>query len=550
MITEIESVGNKIAWLKQASILDFKIVSLIVSLINMLWFAFDHHFPTQDEAEHIINSILAEGLLRHFHPWNYHWWYQVLTINSFYPPVAYMVNGFFLLLFGHSRFTEELSLTFFLSLAIVSIYSIVRLLKGSRVAGAIATACFILYPLIVELGHSFFLDLPEVTMVALSLATLFWWRRFESPSIIRTIITIFVLGFACLTKQLVAAFILPLGLYLFFDFLDLNYPLRKPRWKWLIHILIIGFGTLAMGLPFILVNYKATHRMAAGIVSDFALKNFHWSYFDRMQLYLPLFIKVMSPILFFIFALAIIFLEQKQQKILLPVTLSTLGGFLLMLLWPANAVDARYLAPILILPAIYSGNLLAAWFRSGIKYKQISAMFLCVISVLQYVYINFVPYPLSLPQLPIKIQSNIGQRNFNPVPLENWGHEAIIDTISKIDGSNPVYLNVLTNLGSLHVHAFDLLLQERANHLIMPTSSRAFTLFGDKVSFDPDEALRYQWYLWKTGTVGYKFFDAKAAESYMQLVQFVRGSGNYKLMLEKPLPDGSQLILYRKIERK
>lgn len=254
---------------------DLKTVCLLaicVAALNMLWFSFDYHFPTQDEAEHIMNSIAGKDLLRHFHPWSYHWWYQVLTINCFYPPFAYMVNGFFMLIFGQSRLTEQLSLTFFLCVAVSSVYGIVRLLKGSRLAASLSACCLVVYPLISMLSHNFFLDLPEVAMTAFSLMTLLWWKNSQSPDWKRTILTAIVVGLSCLTKQLVAAFLIPVGIYLLVEYSDVMHGFKRARYNRLAHMLVMGAITAAIGLPFIFINYKSAQSMTGMLMGDFALK--------------------------------------------------------------------------------------------------------------------------------------------------------------------------------------------------------------------------------------------------------------------------------------
>jgi 4-amino-4-deoxy-L-arabinose transferase-like glycosyltransferase len=257
MVTKTNSQAETLSVYKADLLQDLKWLALLVigiAVVNMLWFSFDFHFPTQDEAEHIMNSIVGKDLLRHFHPWSGRWWHQVLTINCFYPPFAYLVNGLFMLIFGQSRFTEQLSLSFFLCLAAGSVYGIVRLLNGNRLAAGLSAFILVAYPLIAHLGHSFFLDLPEVAMTALSLMTLLWWRNSNIPSWKKTALTALVLGISCLTKQLVAAFLLPVGVYLLIDYCGWTYPFKKPRWDWLRHIITMGIITAAIGLPFLLVN--------------------------------------------------------------------------------------------------------------------------------------------------------------------------------------------------------------------------------------------------------------------------------------------------------
>ena len=492
---------------------DFRIALFlagVIAAVTMFWFSFDYHFPNQDEAEHIMNSIAAKDLLRHCHPLSSHWWHQVLSINCYYPPAAYLVNGFFLLLFGTSRFTEQLSLTFFTGLMTVSIYGIVRLLSGGRLAACISACCIALYPLIIKLSHSFFLDLPEVAMTALALMTLLWWSQSPVPKWRRTILTGVIIGLACLTKQLVAAYLLPVALYFLVVYSGLAYPLKKPQWNWLVHMLTMGIITIGIGLPFLIINYAPTHNMTNMIMGDFAQKNIHWTYLDRLSLYLPLIPQIMSLWLMSMFFASCVFCipffsKPKQHFRLAPISLSALGGMFLMIAWPGNAVDPRYLAPVLIAPAIYTGFLLAKLLQSGRKWQQILAIFVMVVAVVNYVFVSFVPYPLFAPKL--SWQSSESKSENNPVLPADWGHKLVIDTIQKIDGHNPVYLNILPNMATLHTHAFELFFKEAGITTIIPTTTRQFTVFGDKVKYSPQEALQYQWYLWKTGSVGYIFFD-------------------------------------------
>ncbi len=517
------------------------LIAFVIGSLNMIWFSFDYHFPSQDEAEHIMNSIVARGLLSHIHPFSSHWWYQVLTINCYYPPFAYLINGFFFLLFGQSRLTEQLALSFFVAIMTGAIYITVRLLSGSRLAATLSVCCLAMFPLICKLSHGFYLDLPEVAMTAIGLMTLLWWQKPAVPSWKRTIITGIVLAIACLTKQLVAAYLIPVALYFLLNSLGLFDSSRKLKLNWLIHLFSLGTIAAAIGLPFILINYKPTHDMTSMIMGDFALKKVQWSYFDRLKNYLLLVPQIMSPLFFILAGFSFVFIGKEKYIKLMPIGLSMLGGFALMLAWPGNAVDPRYLAPFLIGPAIYSGFLLDKLFNS--KYK-VTASFICFAALINYIGFNFVPYPLHLPNF--LQQFVISKERVNPTPICDWGHDLVINTITKTDGNKPVFLNVLTNMGTLHVHAFELLLKEQGRVNIVPTTSRLFTVFGDKVQFTPDQALQSQWYLWKTGSVGYKFFDEKEESKFKQVVDFVCNSGNYKLVVQKALPDGSELMLYRR----
>jgi 4-amino-4-deoxy-L-arabinose transferase-like glycosyltransferase len=110
--------------------------------MTLVWFSFDYRIPSQDEAGHILNSMVAADLLAQFRPWQYHWWYHGLTISSFYPPTAYFINGVFLLIFGHSRVVEHLYMAFYAGLTLAAVYGITRFLRGLPLASAVcASSC-------------------------------------------------------------------------------------------------------------------------------------------------------------------------------------------------------------------------------------------------------------------------------------------------------------------------------------------------------------------------------------------------------------------------
>jgi hypothetical protein len=254
----------------------------------------------------------------------------------------------------------------------------------------------------------------------------------------------------------------------------------------------------------------------------------------------------MSPFLLAIFLLSLFFMPAKKHLLLVPLTISAVGGFVLTCAcaWTGLVSDQRYTAPFLIAAAIYSGFFLEDLLTAKKPWQQAIAAMAIIYATANYAFFNFMPYPLSAPSLPWQI--SIFDHNGNPSHPADWGHTLVLETIEKTDGHKPVYLNVLTNSPMLHAHTFQLLLKEKRNNTIMPTSSRSWTIVGDKVQFSPATALYYQWYLLKTGSLGYCFYDKESELNFKHLVYFVCHSGKYTLMAQQALPDGSELMLYRR----
>ena len=531
---------------KTADFKDVWLALLIAALaiaLTLLWFSFDHHFPAQDEAEHIMNSITSRDLLAHIHPFSHHWWYQCLTVNRFYPPFAYFVNGSFLLCFGQSRFTEQLAMSFFSGLMTASIYALTRLLSGTRIAAATAAVCLYVYPAISHLSHTFFLEIPQIAMTAFAIMTFMWWRTRPNLNWWRSILTAVTLGMACLTKQLVAAYLLPIGLYfLSEDLLSMRQKKISVAIK-LKHILLIGLITALIGLPFIIINYKFGQEMTSALLQSVASKSIHSSYLHKLIIYLNYLPEMMSPFLYIIFLLAILFVSKNKQATLLPISLSAVSGLCLTCALSGFGLDYRYITPVLIATAVYSGFFIDKLYGSPKYLYKAIAVLIIALAVFNYAFFNFVPYPLAccLPW-----QTHLSYED-NPMPETDCGHASVIDTIKKIDGDKPVYLNILANSKTLHTHAFALLLKEKQIDSITPTSSRYFTIAGDKVEFDRKTALYPQWYLWKTDNTGYPFYDKQSQSNYKQLIDFISNSGNYRQIIKRPLPDGSNLLLYRRV---
>lgn len=524
---------------------------LLVFIVNLIWFSIDHRFPTMDEAGHIMSSFTGRELLLHFRPWQHQWWHHVLTISPFYPPVIYMINGAFLLVLGQSRLVEHIYMAFFSGLLIVSTYVLTRSLKGSPLAAVTAGLFLSSYPLISWLGHTYFLDMPAAAMAALSLVVLLWWRRSSKPTMARTLLTGVAIGIACLSKQLVAFYVIPAGLY--FLACDLVGAIQSSLGKlaqsesinWLKHTLLLGVVTMIVGLPFIIANYQFNVDHVHTNTQAFASQHENLAYLGRLATYCHLVPLVMSPILLITTSLMSLFsLKAKEYRNLLPVIISAAAGVCLLSFIPSEGQDSRYLAPFLIAAAILSGVSIQKLFSSTSRLmKMAGVMIICLVASKNLFY-NFAPYPVPIPQPTWFAQWN--EHEGNPVRYQDWGHSLVIDTINKLDRGKLVYLNILPNHEELHINAFQLLLREQGIVSILPTGSRPWTIVGDRVDFDPATAWRFHYYLLKTGYSGFRFYDRASALEYAKLTRYIRSEGPYNLVASKALPDGSELLLYRR----
>jgi 4-amino-4-deoxy-L-arabinose transferase-like glycosyltransferase len=215
-----------------------------------------------------------------------------------------------------------------------------------------------MYPAISGLSHTFFLDLPLVSMVAVAILALLWWRSVPTPTWWRTILTGLVIGAACLTKQLAVVYIAPVGLYFFvidiMRLLDRKQEASRSSAQ-LAHTIGLGLVTAIIGLPFIVVNHAVAHEYLSGNVQVFADKAMNHSFLANLSVWCQDIPPAMSPFLMLIFITSFLVLRKREHVFLLPITLAAAGGLCATSASSAIAYDHRYIAPVLIAPAIFSG---------------------------------------------------------------------------------------------------------------------------------------------------------------------------------------------------
>ena len=320
-------------------------------------------------------------------------------------------------------------------------------------------------------------------------------------------------------------------------------------------MLLMAVTGAVICLPWTLTN--------AGWIADFAKYNssnitavsgsgLRW--LSNLGSYLSGFPPAMSLVLFSAWLASSTGISRQLHVRLIPLYLSLLGGILLLstLSW-AFPLD-RYIAPALVVPAVMSGLGAAGLIR---RQKIIFFPAICLVvatACLQYLSFFFSPRPLDRPEFLTQFSTRLGialreyrgaviPRNF-PTPPQDWGQEWALNLIRNTDKDTPAWLNILPSTCELNPHTFSLIARERG-WKVRPTTSRVWTVMGDKVTFSPETALYYRWYLLKSGAQGNQLRDSESESDYQKLVSFVRQSGRFALVGEHRIPDREKLMLYR-----
>lgn len=511
------------------------LITLLVVATNAIWFAFDKRVPSTDEAGHILNGLQYKELFRHFHFWRPSWIHDFLSVNPFYPPGVYIYDGILKTALGNARWVDNVCFLSYIAVLTASTYGISWCITRSIFAASMAALLVNLYPQVAWLSHVYMLDLPLTAMVAAGLFALIWWR--ENPTWKRTALAGIVVAAACFTKQLGAAFLIPPCLYLLV-------VCANQRLK----LVAIGSIVSAVLLPWLFLNIDWIRKYAAENAANMQGANTApWVVFTDYIVGLGY---SMSFILTVGFLVALGRVQKNQHRKNAILYVFAIGGLAMTSLLSCTFPLDRYAASALIVCAVVTACGIT---EMGVLPRWIAAGGLLSVGLLQYISFSFAPYPLSDPRvtatsqiLGVQLREFRGARvpKSTPNNAEAWGQQWVVDTISARDPQAPVWLNILPSQGLYNPHSFELLARECGSPM-RPTTSRRWTIAGDTVSFSPQTALYYHWYLLTSGDQGNQFRDEASKAHYERLIAFVRTSGKFELAATKPLPDQSQMFLYR-----
>jgi Dolichyl-phosphate-mannose-protein mannosyltransferase len=509
-----------------------------------IWFSFEHRVPTIDESGHILNAFTYADLLKHVRLLRAEWWHQFLTVNSFYPPFAHMTNGLFKALFGAARAVDVAVLTLFNIVLSLSVFGITIRLTRSYAAAVLSAVIINLYPELALLNRAFWLDFPLTAMVAVGLFSLFNFRA--NPTWSRAVWAGLAVGAACMTKQIAVAYLILPAAVMFFE----KIIGRERSFADALKLAVIGLITGVISAPWFFLNAEKARLMA----DDCAVHITHTqSMSDNLLHYAQVLPATMSPLLMAVFIAGLIFARQIVTRQLWILLLSATGGVLAVSTLSWILPKPQYIAPALITAAVVSGCYLAQLFESQNRWLKRVGWFVVAAAMLQIFSLEFTPYPVSSLQWLTDFgraagntisEPRLGITLVNPRPDVDWGQYWAVREVEKVDHGKKVYLNIMSNSPDLNVHTFELIVHD-LNSAIVPTTSRNYTIGGDKVTFSAKEALYYQWYLIESENHYQGFVDAASRDAFEQLKRFVQGGSHFDFIAAHKLPDGSTISLYR-----
>lgn len=542
------------------SLLCIFLLNTTLVALDFFWFSFDYRIPSMDEAGHIMCCMDMQQKLNHIRPLESEWWHQLMTVNQLYPPVLYLTGGILRMVFRQTEWIDILTMQIFKITLWTSVFIIGRLCKFNQTSCVLAVIALASFPLVSVLSHTFFLEIPLLAGVAFAeMALLLWYANRNSKRALPLVLFAgTAIGLACLIKQPAGYFLLAPAVYLTLKPEDSKQNYKRK----LAQATLIALIAMAVFLPWFLTNLTYFNFLVEKNVQAFNASQNKNTFFNYLIPYLNAFPRSISPLLFGTSIVGIFALKRETQLKILPFTLSSIFGILLLSTFTASENLSRYIIPGLIAPALYIGAVLGKGIHAKKMLIKVSAIFLIVILLFQDLSFSYFPYPMQ-KALPAFASDSInkvssltntinscpaGQLDWskdNPLSAANdWAQRKVIQVIGEKSGKRPVWLNIMINTGQLNTRTFTYLCKIAKTN-ISPSTSRVWTITGDRVVFDQDEINRYDWYLFKTGQQGYRFVDQNSSDAALKIRQYVENSEYFKLVSSMDLPDKTKILLYQ-----
>lgn len=537
---------------------------LVLELAVAVWNSYDHSLPCWDTAAHRINSLAAYELFRHPHLDKLDWYSSLFTLSPLYPPLFYWLSGGLKLIFGPFAETERYANLIFVAVLYLSTYKLSLLLTGSRARAIFAALVLGLSPMIFWSSHCVLLDLATNAAVAAGLCALAWWDA--RPSYRRACVLGCVIGLAILTKHnTVGFFVGPLLLMTFCTIKDdrISFCSWEQSSSLLRQLILAGITAGLICLPWIIFDGRQVLEYIASIQNQtFGTQDRVQEFFENLISYPhEAFWKAMTPFLSVVFLGSLItdFWQRKLRRSQI-LMLSSIVMALLICSSFRWLFQLRYFSPATI-PAfvIVANGFIDGWFSRSVLIRGALIVLLAATGFASFV-LAYSPYPVRLPiaisdfmvTLPVFRHNsythsdtcNMGISIY-PLPEQDWGMKWTLDQLEKSPSIGDT-LMVMPNSDCVGASTLVYLCKKYGCKVNLKCS-REYSVAGDVVTFDPEEAAEAaSWYLLKSGNQGQQFADMQSQKQYDMWCSFVRKSPEFRLHAEKVLPDGSILSLYSK----
>jgi hypothetical protein len=526
----------------------YLVPALFFAALLAVWWLLDHNYPLWDAGSHFQDAINYAKLIRHPHLLRGDFWQHFLTVSFNYPLTQHLIYGFAKYLFGYGRLSDALVNISYLLVLSFSIASIVKMARGSNLAAALAVSIVNCYPWVALFSHTQMLDFGHITLSALAFYAMIKWSLCRSWQ--NALFMALAVAVGATAKQAAMVFLVVPCLLLLID------AIRAKSKTQITQMLLTGLSALTALLLWVIPNKETLtawknyyYPQATQSSSYLEVLNHHlWTYVSSLP-------TLMSPLLFALWLYALIAVRPQFGTRPRGLVLSGMvTGIPLMCLLSMNNAESRYVLPALLSPAIDSA-LALAMLLTGNTLKKAAAYIICSLAFLQFILLNFCPYPLyigataldAVKRLAAVSGEIVGPPMAPMPPGDPWGQDWIFSTIGDGKTGYLPTVNLFPSTRELSVHTLTIAALS-ANSPATVSTFRRFTLNGDVFEYTAKDMDYYSWFVFKTGYQGKNFVDQVSANKYEEAQsKVVTDRQNFALVGTRKLEDGSIMSIYKRL---
>lgn len=414
----------------------FFIVFLIIT--NVLWYFLGHKPLYWDSADHLSASLNTYKVLKGSSSFSA-LLINLLDISWYYPPLVYWASIPFCAVAGTGEFAGFLEMTFFLILLVISVYQI-----GKRVynpeTGLFAAFCIGMFPVTLQYGREYMLDLPLAAMCAAAVYSLIRTNDFSSRNNCIKFGVMFGLGM--LTKWTFILFLAPPVIY----YLSEGFRKASKKYKIVLNFLLAVLVSLIISLPWYLRNIV---QILSNRLNE--LERGNLSVIENIFYYLTILPSQISYVIALLFIVAVIIFFKSNFAFHRKMPLFWfIGSYVLITL--ISFKIPRFSIPLLIpLSLIFSG---IVFFGDQEKRKRkLFALSFTVIAIVNFLLFSFIKIPFlydGYPEIKISWHNNEIIKLIQDDKSSDKKSKINLRVFSREDNLNPstlAYYSNFTNAG-------------------------------------------------------------------------------------------------------
>jgi len=514
---------------KPPNLLALVLLWLVAAVADRLWFALDKSIPGWDQADYLTGALNYWRAFQTPQWLDPQWWQSLWLLSSKIPPGTYIATAAIHNIFGTGGDTATLINLCFSALLLYAVFRLGTTLFNPTVGWWAALFC-LLFPGLIFIRLDFLLDYPLTAICTLAFYLLTLWRTSAPHTRTTWPLAIgfgFTLGAALIIKQTAILFLLIPCLWTIITTIRRRQTVgANPPWLPLAQLGVAFLIAGAVAYPWyrtnwllILTGSKRATIDAALAEGDPALNTLAaWTHYLQL---LPE--QISWPLLLLPLLAAVLYGWRRPQAEL--ANLQWLAGFWLgaYLLCSLNLnKDYRYVLPYLPIMAVFLAQSFTLWPGSWGRWLRFGTVAAATLMLLPSLWPTD-----NLAELAGTHRAYTGSE---------WPHAKIVQAVAEADPHLQATVGVLPSTLEINQH-----------NINYYGALANFQVYGRQVGTRSKDVARdarsISWFITKTGPQG----SVPAAQP--EMVAAVENSSDFRLYRSWPLPDHTNLNLYRRQSR-